>query len=153
MFPKCYINCTSFSGAAGSAADSHGSKACAYLQCSSACPAGMRATQAGEMLVSPKRSTSTCQVLQDATDPTETPPSPLLFSGGLGISEPFPPVRSTHPADRGDKEPYAKYRPFPVPESASPRCKTSSMLATIILCTSCSSVLMEPRFLLARLSM
>lgn len=39
------------------------------------------------------------------------------------------------------------------PERASPLCSTSSMLATMILCTSWSSVLMLPRFLLARLSM
>lgn len=38
------------------------------------------------------------------------------------------------------------------PERASPLCRTSSMLATMILCTSCSSVLMLPRFLRARLS-
>lgn len=40
-----------------------------------------------------------------------------------------------------------------LPASASPLCSTSSILATMILCTSCSSVLMLPRFLLARLSM
>lgn len=94
MFPKCYIKCTSFLGAAGSAAVSHGSMACASLQCSSACPAGMRATQAGEVLVSPQR--STCQEFQNTTDLTETP---TVFTAFLRRVKHFPPGRSAHPAD------------------------------------------------------
>lgn len=39
-----------------------------------------------------------------------------------------------------------------LPERASPLCRTSSIFATIILWTSCSSVLMLPKFLLALLS-
>lgn len=40
-----------------------------------------------------------------------------------------------------------------LPERASPLCRTSSIFATIILWTSCSSVLILPKFLLALLSM
>lgn len=40
-----------------------------------------------------------------------------------------------------------------LPDKASPLCRTSSMLATMILCTSWSSVLMLLRFLRALLSM
>lgn len=39
------------------------------------------------------------------------------------------------------------------PDNASPRWSTSSILATMILCTSCNSELMLPRFLRALLSM
>lgn len=119
------------------------------LQCSRACPAGMRATGAGEVLVPPHSSTSNCQLFQNTADPAATPTG---FTAFLRKVKPFP--QDALPTQLPEEtELCVKHWPFPVPDRASPRCKTSSMLATIILCTSCSSVLMEPRFLLARLSM
>lgn len=100
------------------------------------CPQGLscwdRATRAGEGLVSPTAAAAPAS----------------WFRIQLIQGQAFPSGCSAHPDVPGDSTACQT-----VPDRASPRCRTSSMLATIILCTSCSSVLMEPRFLLARLSM